>query len=111
VRRIAQLRERHGTFRDAGAEIVAILCQKRAAVRAWLERNPLPFPLLADEDRSAAKRWGVWVRLNLESVNIARPASFVVDAQGIVSYAAVSRVQFDVPALDDLLAAIRSTAD
>jgi peroxiredoxin Q/BCP len=104
------LRERHDSFRAAGAATVVVLCQKSAAVRAWLERNPLPFPLLADEDRSAAKRWGVWVRLNLESVNIARPASFVVDARGMVAFAAVSRVQFDVPALDDLLAAVRSAA-
>ena len=100
------MRERYGSIRDAGAEAVVVLCQKRTAIAAWLESRPVPFPVVADEGREISKLWGVYVRWNLESLNIARPASFVVDGRGVVRFAHVSRHQLDVPDLDDLVAAL-----
>lgn len=80
-------------------------CQSRAAVDAFAAGERLPFPIVADEDRSIARLWGVYVALNLESIHIARPATFAVDAKGIVRYARVSRSQFSRASLDDVLAA------
>lgn len=90
---------------------MVVLCQKREAVAAWLETRPVPFAILADEDRANARRWGVYVRLNFESIHIARPASFVVDRRGIVRYAHVSRLQTDVPAIDEVVGVIRAASD
>ncbi len=92
-------------FRKAGAEIVAVLCQKPSAVAAWLAVHPLPFPVVADEDRSIAKRWGAYVRLSYDSVHVARPASFLMARDGTVLWAHVSRHQRDP---GDLAAALRS---
>jgi peroxiredoxin len=103
VRRIAQLRDRFAELRSHGLDVVVVLCQKRNSVAAWLVKHPLPFPILIDDDRSRAKRWGVYVALSYDAINIARPAAFVVDAEGVVRYARVSRHQLDQPRLDAIL--------
>jgi hypothetical protein len=43
------------------------------------------FPVLADADRAVVKAYGVYVRANLESINIARPANFVLDGNGVIA--------------------------
>lgn len=92
---------------NAGLETLVVLCQRRSAVVSWLAGHPLPFPVLIDDDRSRAKRWGVYVRLSYDSLHMARPASFVVDARGIVRYARVSRHQMDPAPLEEIFAALR----
>jgi peroxiredoxin len=95
VRRIAQLRDRFDELQTHGLDVLVVLCQKRDNVAAWLAKNPLPFPILIDDDRSRAKRWGVYVPLSYDAIHIARPATFIVDAAGIVRYARISRHQMD----------------
>lgn len=105
--RIAQLREREDSFREVGAEVILAFCQSRSAVRSWLAGRDLPFAVLVDQDRSIAKAWGVYVPLNFESIRIARPASFVVDAGGTVRFSHVGRHQLDRAPIGDLLEALQ----
>lgn len=104
MRRIAQLRERFDELQSHGLDVLVVLCQKRDNVAAWLAKNPLPFPILIDDDRSRAKRWGAYVPLSYDSIHIARPASFIVDPVGIVRYARISKHQMDPAPLDEVLA-------
>jgi len=97
------LRERFDDFQSRGLDVVVVLCQKRDNVTAWLAKNPLPFPILIDDDRSRAKRWGAYIRLSYDSIHIARPATFIVDTSGIVRYARISRHQLDPAPLDEIL--------
>lgn len=83
-----------------------VLCQKRSAVTEWVVRHPLPFPLLVDGDRSRAKGWGAYVPFSYDSINIARPASFVVDTAGVIRYARLSRHQLDPAPLEGILGAL-----
>jgi peroxiredoxin len=105
VRRIAQLRERFDQLQAANLDVLIVLCQKRENVVAWIEKHPIPFPILVDDDRSCAKRWDVYVSFSYDSFKIARPASFVVDATGIVRYARRSRHQMDHAPIEQILAA------
>ena len=86
-------------------EVVAVYCQKREALARWFAERPVPFPVVVDEDRSIAKRWDVYVRLNLESVHIARPASFVVGGDGVLRFVHVGSNQFDRSDLEEVLEA------
>ena len=104
MRRIAQLRERFDALQTQRLDVLVVLCQKRDNVAAWLAKNPLPFPILLDDDRSRAKRWGVYVPLSYDAIHIARPATFIVDAAGIVRYARISRHQMDPPLFEEILA-------
>jgi len=98
------LRDRFLELKHHDLDVLLVLCQKRESVARWLRAHPLPFPILIDEDRSAAKLWGAYVALSYDSIHIARPASFVVDAGGVVRYARISRHQFDDAPLTDVFA-------
>jgi peroxiredoxin len=100
------LRDRFQELQAAGLDVLVLLCQRRSGVAAWLTRHPLPFPLLIDDDRSRARRWGVYVPLSYDSIHIARPASFVVDTSGIIRYARLSRHQLDPAPLEEILGAV-----
>lgn len=87
-----------------GALVVGVVCQKRSNVEAHFGEHPLPFPMVVDEDRAIAKRWGVYHRLGIDAIHIARPASFVVDGAGIVRLAEVAPNQFTRAPLDTVVA-------
>jgi peroxiredoxin len=108
VRRIAQLRERFDWIQDHALDVLVVLCQKRENVVRWVVKHPIPFPVLVDDDRSRAKRWGVYVYFSYDAINIARSSSFVVDRYGIVRYARLARHQMDHAPLDGILAAAGS---
>ena len=69
-----------------GENIAFIAAQKRTSKIhmpggdpvAFLQQHPMPFPLLLDESREVTRAYGVYVRFNFESINISRPASFVI---------------------------------
>ena len=100
------MRDRHAEIATAGLGVLVVLCQKRANVAAWLSRHPVPFPVLCDEDRSRAKRWGVYVPFSYDSIHIARPATFVIDTSGIVRYARIGKHQLDPAPLEAILGAV-----
>ncbi len=109
-KRLVQLRGSLSRIDATGARVVGVVCQKRANVEAIHAEDPFPFPLLVDEDRSIAKRWGVYHRIGLDAIHIAHPATFVVDGEGIVRLAEVAPNQFtrvSVEAVLDALTALQ----
>jgi peroxiredoxin len=98
------LRDRFDELQTHGLDVAVVLCQKRDSVAAWLAKHPLPFPIVIDDDRSRAKRWGAYVLLSYDSLHMARPATFIVDAAGIVRYAHVSRHQLAPAPFKEILA-------
>ncbi len=83
-----------------------IMAQKPVRMKAALEERGFPFPVLADADRSVAKAYGVHVRANFESINIARPANFVLDREGRIRYMHIAIVQTEYASFDDILATL-----
>jgi peroxiredoxin Q/BCP len=70
----------------AGVSLVAISSQDVDSHRAFAAERAFPFRLLADPQRKAIAAWGVEGPLGL-----CRRASFIVDPDGIVRHAFVSR--------------------
>jgi peroxiredoxin len=91
------LRHDRQEYESRGVRLLGVAVQKRSRLAAYLENNPLPFPMLADEDRSVARSYGVYVALNFESLRIARPATFLIDASRTIRFIHVGRHQFDRP--------------
>jgi peroxiredoxin len=88
-----------------------IAAQKRGGIGdpvSWIASNPQPFPYLLDEDRTVTKQYGVYVALNYESINIARPASFVVGWNGLLDFVFVGSNQHDRADVQELLKAFAS---
>jgi peroxiredoxin len=96
-------------FERRGAGVVVILPEKLERIGNYLERRKYPFPVLSDAGRKVVKEYGVYVRVNFESVHIARPASFVLDSAGIIRYIFIASIQTEYPPDEDLFAALDGT--
>jgi len=75
-------------------------------MRSFLEKHEYPFPVLSDVRRAVTKQYGVYVRVNFESANIARPSEFVIDTDGTVRYIYIGRIQTDFPPDEEVLAVL-----
>lgn len=93
-----------------GARAVCVMPQNPTGMKAFLEAKRYPFPVLADATREVAKQYGVYVRANLESINIARPANFVLDDAGTIRFIHIASIQFEFASFPEILAALDATA-
>lgn len=81
-----EFRDDIGSFEKKGAVVVGISPDKSAAQAKFKEKYDLPFTLLADEDKSAAKAYGVWQEKNMygkKSMGIVR-STFVISPDGTI---------------------------
>lgn len=70
-------------------------------------KHPVSFPFLLDEDRSVTKAYGVYNRLSIEAIDIAKPATFVIDQAGIVRFIHVGSHQLDRAPLGEIMTALQ----
>ncbi len=80
--------------------------QSPGRVQGLADDLDLPFPLLIDEDRAVIRAYGVYVRVNFESWNMARPSVFLIDPQGRVQFLHVGSHQRDWPDSEALWAVV-----
>lgn len=101
-----QIAERLPELEKRGTRAVAVVAQKPKSAAKDLENDPYPFPVLADASRTVVRDYGVYVRANFESINIARPANFIVDAHGVIRFMHIASVQFEFASWDEILSAL-----
>jgi peroxiredoxin len=77
----------------------------------FLEEHPVSFPFLLDEDRAVTKTYGVYHRLAVDAINIARPATFVIGQDGTVKYAYIGSSQLDRAPIENVLEALQKAGD
>jgi len=95
----------------AGASLAYIAAQKRGGMfspEEYLKAHPVSFPYLLDEDRAVTKKYGVYMPVGVDGFNIARMASFVIDARGGVRWIHVAPSQFHPAAVEELLQQARA---
>ena len=90
------------TKRDVA--VAYVFAQRLKIVDAFVEREELPFPVLADPSRQMVRDYGVYVRINFESWNMARPSVVLIDPGGIVREVFVGRSSLEWPDSKDLWA-------
>jgi peroxiredoxin len=91
--------------------VVAVVAQKNAVVKRYVEDAGLPFHILVDASREVTKRYGVWHRVGLDAWNISRPALFVLDTSGTIQKVFVGESQEEFPdavEIESALAALTS---
>jgi peroxiredoxin Q/BCP len=112
------------SYRDEGdrvdeldAEVLGISSQSVESHERWTKEQELNVPLLADEDISVSKSYGVtgWLgplaavtQMRGETVDgrYVQRAIFVIDGEGIVRYRHVSRTGATFQSVDDLERAV-----
>jgi peroxiredoxin len=107
---MAQLESRKQEIETAGAQLACVAAEKRNG--AWkptrfLEKNPISFPFLLDEDRTVTKEYGLHHAFGVDALNIAHPATLVIDRSGTVRWIYRGDNQFDRAPLDEALTAVR----
>lgn len=103
---MAQFESFKQQFAAAGIAVIFIAAEKRLGIfkpEKFFARRPSSFPFLLDEDRSVTKAWGLYQRLRTDAINIARPATFVVDSSGNVRWIYVGANQLDRAPIETVL--------
>lgn len=87
-----------GKYKGRPFAILGVAQDSAATLRRFLNDHPLPWPNIADEDRSIAAQW------NVEAV----PSAVLVDPDGVVRHAWVEGVSPRTlwPAVDRMLAEV-----
>jgi peroxiredoxin len=75
-----------------------------------LQKHPISFPFLLDEDRAVTKAYGLFNRLALDAMSIAHPATLVIDSGGTVRYIYRGQKQTDRAPLEQVMEAVRKLA-
>jgi peroxiredoxin len=93
----------------AGAQLVYIAAEKGQGVfkpAKYLAVHLFSFPFLLDEDRSVTKAYGLYHRFGRDAINIAHPASLVVDRSATVRYIYRGDSQTDRAPVEEILDAL-----
>jgi peroxiredoxin Q/BCP len=87
---------------NLGAEVLGISPQSVESHERFTEEKKLNVPLLADEDKSVARAYGV------VAGPLVRRAIFVIDEEGVVRYRKVTLAGLTYESADDLQRAVAS---
>lgn len=109
---MAQFESRKTEIESVGAQLVYIAAEKRNGVwkpETYLKKHPISFPFLLDEDRAITKAYGLHHLIAHDALNIAHPATMVIDRGGVVKYIYRGANQHDRAPLDEVMAAVRAS--
>jgi peroxiredoxin len=110
---MAQFEPLKSELEQAGAQLVLIAAEKRDGIfkpAKFLQKHPVSFLFLLDEDRKVTKTYGLYHRLGKDAINIAHPATLVVDKGGTVRYIYRGNNQMDRAPLEQVLETVRKLA-
>ncbi len=72
-----------------GAQVVFVAAEKREGFFKpveFLKKHPVGYPFLLDESRAVTKMYGLYHRFGKDAINIAHPATLVIDRGGVVRF-------------------------
>jgi len=80
------LRDHYQTFLAQGYDVLGVSADSAKRQQNFINKNELPFPLLADEDKTVINAYGLWGPkkfMGREYEGIHR-ATFVIDENGVI---------------------------
>lgn len=97
-KRMPELEMLKDDIKAAGAKLVYIAAEKRDGMwkpEKYFEAHPIAYPFLLDENREVIKAYGLYHRIAIDALDIAHPATIVVDRDARVRYIYKSHTQSD----------------
>jgi peroxiredoxin len=107
---MTQFESRRPEIEAAGTRLAFIAAEKRDGVwrpGKFLEKHPIASVFLLDEDRAVTKAYGLHHALGTDALNIAHPATLVIDRGGRVRYIYRGDNQLDRAPLDEVIQALQ----
>ena len=80
------LRDRYEELQGAGYEVVGVSKDSAASHQKFKEKHSLPFPLIADVDKTLLEAMGAWGEKNMygrKTMGTIRP-TFIINEEGII---------------------------
>jgi peroxiredoxin len=96
-----------GEFRKVGASVVGISVDPPATSKQFREGLKLTYPLLSDAGRTTIKAYNVHDNI----LDIAKPAVFVVDGEGVIRWKYVGNDRTDRPSATRVLAEAQAAGE
>ncbi len=80
------LRDNYSELKKAGYEVIGVSVDNDKSHRKFIEKNNLPFPLIADTDKTLVEQFGVWGEKKLygRSYMGTSRTTFLINEQGII---------------------------
>jgi peroxiredoxin len=110
---MAQVESVKDEIAQSGAELAYIAAEKRSGFfkpARFLEKHPISYPFLLDEDRVVTKSYGLYHLIGMDALNIAHPATLVIDRERSIRYIYRGDNQHDRAPLADVMAAVKKIA-
>ncbi len=105
---LAQLRDKLQDFEDAGTQLLAVdphesYSAKRFLRDVGLNAGSVGYPLLQDPTQTVSAAYGVAMQMRIHTELSNRPATFVIDRDGIIRYERRATTFADRPSPSGLL--------
>lgn len=80
------LRDNYHTLLDAGYQVIGVSVDPQASHKKFIEKNSLPFPLIADSDHKLVELFGVWGEKSMYGRKYMGTfrTTFIISPEGIV---------------------------
>jgi len=107
---MAQLEPMKNEIERAGAQLVFIAAEKLDGMfkpGKFLEKHPVSFSFLLDEDRTVTKAYGLYHRLGKDAIDIAHPATLVIERGGMVRFIYKGDGQLDRAPMEQVMEVVR----
>jgi len=102
-KQFAEIQDHYKDFDEAEATIIGISSDSNADATALKQKVRLGFELYSDPEMGVITKWGV----EDYGAGISRPATFVIQPGGAITYRKVGEHPSDHPSMNELLAAIK----
>lgn len=81
------LRDNYDLLLEKGYRVVGVSADSEKSHQKFIEKNHLPFPLIADTDKEILKAYGVWgpKKFMGKVFDGIHRTTFVIDKQGVIS--------------------------
>jgi peroxiredoxin len=107
---MTQFESRKQEIEAAGAHLAFIAAEKRDGLwkpANFLKKHPIASVFLLDEDRVVTKAYGLHHALATDALNIAHPATLLIDPTCTTRYIYRGDNQHDRAPLDDVISALQ----
>ncbi|MGH2404558.1 MAG: redoxin domain-containing protein [bacterium] len=108
TREILALQERLAALETANVQVAGISVDGPYALRAFARQHGVAFPLLSDFHRETIQAYDVEDTDFLGLRGVARRATFLIDAEGIIRYRWVAEKPRVEPDYEDILRAVKA---
>jgi glutaredoxin-dependent peroxiredoxin len=98
TKELCYVRDHSTLFNDINAQVLGISVDSLFTLAKFKEEQGLHFPLLSDFNKEVSTQYGaLYETFGFDMKGVSKRASFVIDSQGVIQYAAVQENAGEMP--------------